>query len=142
MMATGFALLGYVGCLSVTKFRRVRREKAEFEMIKKVVKDIPKEEAKLRFAAQHVEDDFIKGRDGGMPLNRQLDAIRGGAAGPSTPKKQQEIVVFRTSQSFIERRSRAFSTATKNHQQQKLQLEKDGMSVDGMLGEKLLDKKS
>ena len=45
MMATGFALLGYVGCLSVTKFRRVRREKVEFEMIKKVVKDIPKEEA-------------------------------------------------------------------------------------------------
>ena len=51
MMGTGFALLGYVGCLSVTKFRRVKREKAEFEMIKKVVKDIPKDEAKLRFAA-------------------------------------------------------------------------------------------
>ena len=52
MLGTGFALLGYVGCLSVTKFRRVSREKEEFEKIKNVVKDIPASEAKQRFAVQ------------------------------------------------------------------------------------------
>ena len=46
MLATGFSLLGYVGCLSVTKFRRVKRERVEFEKIKAVVKDIPTGEAK------------------------------------------------------------------------------------------------
>ena len=65
MMGTGFALLGYVGWLSVAKFRRVKREKVEFEKIKDVVKEVPAEEAKLRFAAQNCEDDFIKGRKGG-----------------------------------------------------------------------------
>lgn len=72
MLATGMALLAYVGCLSVTKFRRVKQEKVEFELIKNVVKELPTGEAKQMFAAQQVEDDFIKGRDGGQPLNLQL----------------------------------------------------------------------
>ena len=46
MLGTGFALLGYVGCLSVKKFRRVRTEREEFEKIKSVVKVIPASEAK------------------------------------------------------------------------------------------------
>ena len=46
MFGTGFALLAYVGALTVKKFRRVSREKIEFEKIKTVVKEIPAEEAK------------------------------------------------------------------------------------------------
>lgn len=52
MLATGFALMGYVGALSVAKFRRVKIEKAEFEKIKQVLKEIPDGTAKQRFAAQ------------------------------------------------------------------------------------------
>ena len=69
MLATGFALFIFVGCLSVVKFRRVKRERLEFEKIKAVVKEIPAEEAKLRLGALNVEDDFIKGRQGGKPLS-------------------------------------------------------------------------
>ena len=112
MLGTGFALLGYVGCLSVTKFRRVSREKEEFEKIKNVVKDIPASEAKQRFAVQQAENDFIKGKAGGQPLNLQIASLNK-VRGSNTPK-QTEIVVFRTSQSFVEKRTRAFSIATKN----------------------------
>lgn len=55
----------FVGTMTVRKFKRVAREKEEFEKIKVVVKDIPAEEAKRRFGAQNVENDFIKGRQGG-----------------------------------------------------------------------------
>jgi len=41
MLATGSALFLYVSCFSVMKFKRVAREKVEFEKIRKVVKDLP-----------------------------------------------------------------------------------------------------
>lgn len=48
MLATGGLLMTYVAIFTVMKYRRVKREKYEYEMIKKCVKHIPPEEAARR----------------------------------------------------------------------------------------------
>ena len=51
MIATGIALLAYVGCFSVLRFRREKMERAEFNLVKYGVKAVPSSEAKRRIAA-------------------------------------------------------------------------------------------
>ena len=78
MLITGFALLAYVSIFSVVKFRRVQREKLEYEKIREAVKDLPPEEAARRLGAQNAEKDFLAGAEGGQPLNQivSLNQIR------------------------------------------------------------------
>lgn len=78
MLGTGCVLLLYVTCFTVMKFRRVAREKVEYEKIMRVVKDLPPEEAARRLGAQNAEKDFLNGKVGGQPLNQivSLNKIR------------------------------------------------------------------
>ena len=65
MLGTGSALLCYVSYFTVIKFKRVYREREEYEKIKKAVKNISPEEAARLLTAQNAEKDFLKGKAGG-----------------------------------------------------------------------------
>ena len=65
MLGTGGALLCYVSYFTVLKFKRVYRERIEYEKIKKAVKHISPEEAARLVTAQNAEKDFLKGKAGG-----------------------------------------------------------------------------
>ena len=59
MLLTGGALLTYLGCFSVMKFRRVKHEKIEFAKMKGVRQDLDPEEAKRMVLATRLETDYL-----------------------------------------------------------------------------------
>ena len=66
---TWFLLLGFVGYMTVLKFRRVRSEKAEFQKIEKGAQNISAADARRIVKAQRLEAEFIAGKATGQTIN-------------------------------------------------------------------------
>lgn len=72
-MVSLFALLGYLGCFTVMKFKRVKLESIEFKKIQKGVKGVSAADVKKVLANQNLEKDFINGKEDGKPLKTLLE---------------------------------------------------------------------
>ena len=59
MLLTAGLLLTYLGCFSVMKFRRVKREKAEFAKTKGIHEDLDPDVAKKMILSTRLEKDFM-----------------------------------------------------------------------------------
>lgn len=71
MLLTAGALLTYLGCFSVLKFRRVKREKVEFAKTKGLYEELDPDVAKKMVLSTKLETEFLQGKEGGQPLVMQ-----------------------------------------------------------------------